>query len=457
MSMEDSEDMSPELSKAISVQRLFDEICFGDEAKVREKMSEVGDPNCRSPFDRTTPIAAAVKAGSRGAIAAILEMGGDPFVANADGDSALSLAAKAGDCESIRKFVACDGFLGDAGIAAAKMALSEAKAGLESIAEILWEASGSWSAEAREDFGGDAVLAAAMTSHSSCALLRRLLADGAKTDKRDSNGWDAVHWAVHQGSMEALEALLDAGAPTEAKCWLGMRPIHRAAATWRKDMMEALVERGAKAAMKDKRGRTALHWVAKSNPSPSNFQKDAVDYAVSLGIPIDEEDGEGRTALHEAARYGSVEAVRALLAHGAVQRKGGSQSSPLHVVKGATATRVLLAAGGEVDEPDGTGETPLFKAIREKDAEAAAELLSFGANPRARRRDGKSALFFATAVCAVEVAEILLMAGADASDLDDMDLPSDMGPLMERWKMRERISSNGSNSRRGWASSKMKV
>eukprot|EP00966_Prymnesium_polylepis_P135537 3133138-Prymnesium_polylepis.1 len=48
---------------------------------------------------------------------------------------------------------------------------------------------------------------------TNTAGARLLVAEGARLDARDVQGWTALHWGAQIGAVEMIEALLALGAP----------------------------------------------------------------------------------------------------------------------------------------------------------------------------------------------------------------------------------------------------
>jgi ankyrin repeat protein len=55
---------------------------------------------------------------------------------------------------------------------------------------------------------------------------------------------------------------------------------------------------------------------------------------------------------------------------------------------------MLLTAGAKVDAKDGLGNTALMPAVYGEDVESMAALLAAGADPNAKREDGRSVMDF---------------------------------------------------------------
>ncbi|KFG95322.1 ankyrin [Burkholderia paludis] len=145
----------------------------------------------------------------------------------------------------------------------------------------------------------------------------------------------------------------------------------------------------------------------------AGVNRDPVLTGMLLAAGADPNDGE--------SLYHSLEnpaCTRLLLEHGA--RVGGTNALRRALdMQEADALELLLAHGGDPDEPAGPGPTetwgaPLLRAIAvRRSARHIATLLAAGADPRARTAAGVSAYRLAMQAGLSEVAELLRAAGAD--------------------------------------------
>lgn len=79
----------------------------------------------------------------------------------------------------------------------------------------------------------------------------------------------------------------------------------------------------------------------------------------------------------------------------------------------------LVAQGHSVNRDSGSGDTPLFSAVKGRNADVAAFLLSRGANVNARNSlGGKSPLMEAANSGDIEMLKLLLAQGADPCAID---------------------------------------
>ncbi|MGS0893867.1 ankyrin repeat domain-containing protein [Burkholderia stagnalis] len=145
----------------------------------------------------------------------------------------------------------------------------------------------------------------------------------------------------------------------------------------------------------------------------AGVNRDPVLTAMLLTAGADPNDGE--------SLYHSLEnpaCTRVLLEHGA--RVGGTNALRRSLdMPEADALELLLAHGGDPDEPAGPGPTnpwgaPLLRAIAvRRSARHVAALLAAGADPRARTAAGVGAYCLAMQTGLTEVAALLRAAGAE--------------------------------------------
>jgi ankyrin repeat protein len=114
------------------------------------------------------------------------------------------------------------------------------------------------------------------------------------------------------------------------------------------------------------------------------------------GVQIDIRNKVGETPLMMAALKAEVDAVTALLAHGAAVQKEGW--SPLHYAAtggSAAIVKMLLDRGATLEARSPNGSTPLMMAARYGNEEAVDALLAAGADRTARNDLGMDASAFA--------------------------------------------------------------
>jgi hypothetical protein len=129
----------------------------------------------------------------------------------------------------------------------------------------------------------------------------------------------------------------------------------------------------------------------------------------------------GQTLLHDAAMAGEAELAAALIRFGAdPDAQEPEGHTPLYYASTGAVARVFLAAGARVDVPSGpTRGTPLHQAARRGFAPVAAALLDHGANIEARDAKGQTPLRRAVNCRQLSVVQLLMQRGANPHAQDN--------------------------------------
>jgi ankyrin repeat protein len=129
--------------------------------------------------------------------------------------------------------------------------------------------------------------------------------------------------------------------------------------------------------------------------------------------------------LHDAVRAGDIAVVQSVIESGAEVNEPNSWGTPLDIAvsKGSDKiVQLLIDAGADVEgttSPAAGGEHPLhLAATRTSGASTARLLVSRGAQLDARDKAGRTPLIAAVLADNVEVADVLLAAGADLEAVD---------------------------------------
>jgi uncharacterized protein len=235
-------------------------------------------------------------------------------------------------------------------------------------------------------------------------LLPQLSSAAGQLGAPQNDGMTALHWAVHHGHVETVQALLQitgdkktavnrannfgvvpltlacinghtaivraliaAGADVHVTARGGESLLMIAARTGVAEIVQALIDAGAKVDATDKREQTALMWAGAEGNSA------AIKVLIKAGAQIDRREDGNFTALLFAARNGHQQAVAELLSAGAdVNDMVSGEMKKRHAAPRSNTSAVMFAlenghyelalflidAGANVNEQR-TGYTPL--------------------------------------------------------------------------------------------------
>jgi len=400
-----------------------------------------------------TPLAQAVKAGDRAAVAALLAGRSKADLADAEG-AALILAAERNDVAIVDLLLA---------------------AGVD--------------ANAANDYGATALYAAAASSDATLTV--KLLAAGADPNPRLPSGETPVMAAALRGNVATVTALLDGGAdPNLRESSAGQTALMWAVSQRHVDVVEVLVRHRADVNLASTGGSTPLMFAAQgvlpavrillaagANPNATHADtgQTALIIASTMGNTAIVEalleggadpgirDANTFTALHAAVRdsdYGGDHAsrataaatVKALLAHGAdpnvridqkkqtvralneVSFQGATPLALAAEVNSLDAIKVLVAAGADPKIATEQGTTPLMLAVgagtdvqrtrppeeRALAVETARYLIDQGVDVNAVGQFGWTALHCATYQGLNDAIELLVSKGAKIDAFDGL-------------------------------------
>ena len=245
------------------------------------------------------------------------------------------------------------------------------------------------------------------------ALIQAILRGGAPLHARDSEGRDALSYALEWCPLEIISALLEAGANANSEDNEGRTPLLRALE--RSDLalpglLQSLLRAGADPNRSARDGRSArgvaisrgafelaqlLAWPAASHPgralSPGDLpvaatlsDRSAVQKLLSLGISPDACDQDGTTALMHAAGRGDNALLDLLLEAGAdlhASNRDGATALSAAILAGELGmVRRLVALGMSLENARGElGALGLAAGLQNQ--EMVQVLLELGADP----------------------------------------------------------------------------
>lgn len=221
-----------------------------------------------------SPFLWAVVAGQEGATAGLLFMDADANSSSADGKSALSWAASLGWSPIAKMLVEHSASISDTRNTQQTLLLEEAAAS------------------------------------GNLATVRLLLECGEDPNRRDRDGWSAIHWAAEEGHLEIVRLLLNAGANPNAVSSYGTSPLHCAANGGHLSIVSLLLLQRADPLRSTCHGWTALHHAAfmgHSHVVQGLLEDDRIQSTAS------QQDNHGWSVLHLAIHSRDLATVRILL------------------------------------------------------------------------------------------------------------------------------------------------
>ena len=248
--------------------------------------------------------------------------------------------------------------------------------------------------------------------------VRASIKRGSDVNLPQADGTTALHWAAHWNDVEMAGLLIRAGAHSQAANRDGVTPLFlatengsahgetplmMASRTGNMEAVAALLEHGAQVNVSESlRGTTALMWAAEQGHASVvrllvehgarvdarsetvtpigrrglGFANSNVIFGASGRAAPQTRTIGGRTALLFAAREGSLDCVRELVAAGAgVKEASVDGSSPLLVaVQNGfyDVARFLLEHGAEPNQANDKNWTPLYLAVKNRNQEITA-------------------------------------------------------------------------------------
>ena len=204
--------------------------------------------------------------------------------------------------------------------------------------------------------------------------LQTLLKQKVDVNAPQPDGSTALHWAAQTDDLETADLLIGAGAQVSTANDYGITPLLLASQNGSAAMVERLLKAGAKPNGTFPTGETALMIAARTG------KPGAVQALLVQGADVNaKEPSLGQTALMWAAAQGHSEVVQLLVEGGADVR---AKSSP-----GSFRQPSIIHTGGF---------TPLLFAARNGDIKSSRILLAAGAEVNETATDGMSPLLMAT-------------------------------------------------------------
>jgi ankyrin repeat protein len=190
------------------------------------------------------------------------------------------------------------------------------------------------------------------------------------------DGSTAIHWAAYHDDAATVDVLIRAGAKVNATTDSGLTPLWIACnADAGAPTIRRLLEAGANVNLAPATGETPLMWCARTGAL------EAVKALLGHGATVDaRETSAGQTALMWAVAARHPEVVRTLLDAGADPRARTNITSELVYRGFRYITAPPAQAEGIIDHAKRGGFTPLLFAAQQGDLQSAELLLAAGAD-----------------------------------------------------------------------------
>ncbi|CAM9536755.1 unnamed protein product [Ectocarpus sp. 12 AP-2014] len=281
----------------------------------------------------------------------------------------------------------------------------------------------------REEQGFTALHIAVMMGAADCA--RKLLDAGADPKASTPEGATPIVMAAQGtgqpgapelqegGAAKCVQFLLDAGADqTERDDVVGTVPLHTAVYSGRLEVFKTLLAGpGGEVAVntKDSQGATPLHSACRAKGTTGPVAAMALlEEGCPVAVDVNVRDDSGRTPLFDAAHHGHAEVVKLLLAAGSdPSLQDSSGLSPLSATawlgKEACLDAILGTERGlaTLELTNNLGATPLIFACQENNKDIAKKLIAAGASLDAKDLTGQTPYIIAKAQKASACLELL--------------------------------------------------
>jgi len=247
-----------------------------------------------------------------------------------------------------------------------------------------------------------------MRSYDPVARIKELLADRAKPDIKDTDGWSALmvccrnSWPDHD---KIVKLLLDAGADIDqTSSTYGFTPLLLAANNGNEIIVRELVRRGASVNLPSKSGETPLSCASE------NGHLEIVKELVAGGAIVDEQ------VFEAAITGGHVAVLKYLITVGSIPTN--SLVTAVHANK-PNIIKTLIKAGADTEEG-----LPLHLAVRTGAHDCLIALCAGGANLNVLDEDNSPALTTAIQLGNPKAIKVLGEYKANLNIMED-----DMSPL----------------------------
>lgn len=224
------------------------------------------------------------------------------------------------------------------------------------------------------------------------AGVQGMITGGTPVDSVDVSQCTPLMGAAMRGHTELARLLVEKGANVNYVNPSGDTPLIWAAAGGKIEIFTLLIEKGGNVNAASKNGNTPLIMAAKyGNPEIAKL-------LYEKGANVNSVNGNGDTPLTIAAKYGKAVVAKFLIEKGADLNHAsnvGTPPIPPDYFKLAVATEPVKVIWENMNIESNNGSTPLIMAASHGFTETALVLITNGADPYVRGKDGRNALDWA--------------------------------------------------------------
>ena len=258
--------------------------------------------------------------------------------------------------------------------------------------------------------------------HQHPGVVLQLLNHGANVHLVNNIGQTAMHYVCCTGDQISLKYLLQHKAKLNVQDSEGVTPLIIACKMGLPQMIIQLLQHKTVAKanpnIKDKFGRTPLHWSAELGHA------DCTKALIAAQVDLNPKDGDYETPFVRAIKRNSLEVLDVLIHAGCdradIDGLNGTAMTMAALLGRTQIIEKLLSVEEDINEFGHIGFTPLTAAVFECHVDMVALLLDSGADPDKAARMGSTPLVKATAfldMCNTgrrhEITKLLLRANAD--------------------------------------------
>ncbi|TQV95659.1 Pfs, NACHT and Ankyrin domain-containing protein [Cordyceps javanica] len=225
----------------------------------------------------------------------------------------------------------------------------------------------------------------------------------------DLSGWTPLHYACLWGNVDMVQFLVGKNAAIEARSRDGEAPLHCAAVNQEPSVVSFLVGAGVTVDIMDAWGSTPLQWA---------IHRGHEDVIERLWPHANKRlrDRRGRTALHYAANAGRLYPTNLSDWKNSadIDAKDARGWTPLHLAAASGhegIVRQLTDIGADIEARENQGQTPIYLATKNGHEAATKLLVELGANLAVRACSGTTLLYSTAEGGNAAIAELLIDKG----------------------------------------------